>query len=759
MHLNLGQEPKEVKIARDRLNHQKMLIGFEREKEEALVQILSEEPVCNLEILGLCINNLVVIGCQRKRRISYIKFAPKWFKDLSFRERKQVYSNSRFTDRFSQKNIDRHEMVLLYTKYVNGGVVGTSRAFLEPKKERLRGFVKYIDDFTITIQTNKYLDPNDSTLYLVALSASLLPFKVYQETFDKIEKIIGNFGDSHSDMVRKILNAKAPNFDPNDKKNGFRERNVKLMSEYKKLNKWQNHTFAKAWDNRVDYSVLFGPPGTGKSHVLTLIAREAVKKRKKVLITGFSNASVNNLLRNLKEYANNNISNLSNYDDGINLVRVGSLVKTDDDLVHFHIKEIVAMYETKIEKKIREKFNEENSGREPNAEEEKEIKAEVKIESDKYGMRVLKKADIIFATQVSIYSDFLMKGFMKSSSKRLEVLDDFESNTKVFDLALIDEAGQSIEISTWLPIIHSKKFIIAGDPKQLTPVVKNSHKAIELEKSLLVKLAEMNNHLNTPWLTKLKFNYRSNQKIVDKYSDWIYDGYVESAEKNSKQNLRDIIGRQRMIDPRFDFIREHIKQDGCLWIDTSGERNYFREIKTSTSVPSEQYNFLKKHLTINKGEADVIGKIFILLVKCFGINPDKIGIIATYKAQANLIFNQLMKLTDDFDISEICDVSTVDAFQGREKEIIIISMVRSNYVPKRAPKHARIGFLVKDERINVAFSRPKKLMIVIGDCSTMSASDFVNNTFLRFQYDNAVMDPGIIYQCFRNLQTEFFYSQ
>ncbi|MEO2083466.1 MAG: IGHMBP2 family helicase, partial [Desulfurobacteriaceae bacterium] len=284
---------------------------------------------------------------------------------------------------------------------------------------------------------------------------------------------------------------------------------------------------------------------------------------------------------------------------------------------------------------------------------------------------IIENADVVIST---------------NSMARSELLLDFH-----FDVAVIDEGSQQVEPSTLIPIMKAYQFYIAGDHKQLPPTVA-SEDAKELEKTLFEKLIEQHQHLST----MLEVQYRMNEKIMEFPNREFYDGKLKAADQVKNHTLADF----KLSKPtKFEAILDPSLPIG--FIDTSEINAYEFQPEGSTSYE-------------NFEEAKVAVEIALELHK-MGLDRRDIGIITPYAAQVKLI-KQLL-LEKEFKV----EVNSVDGFQGREKEVIIVSFVRSN-------DSGEIGFLKDLRRLNVAITRPRRKLIAIGNRKTLSSHD----TYKRF---------------------------
>jgi len=251
-----------------------------------------------------------------------------------------------------------------------------------------------------------------------------------------------------------------------------------------------------------------------------------------------------------------------------------------------------------------------------------------------------------------------------------------------FDFAVIDEATQSTEPSSLISVLKTKRFIMAGDHKQLPPTILNGDAARgNLSRSLFERLLEMH---GDKIRVMLDVQYRMNEEIAEFPGKEFYDGKLRADESVKKHNLLDIL-------PKSKFVNEDVKP--FLFIDTGGSE-MFKERTRRGSTSKE-----------NAGEAKLVEEIAERLLS-LGVKPEDIAVISPYDDQVALIRKELRV--------EGLEIKTVDGFQGREKEVVIVSFVRSN-------KSREIGFLKDLRRLNVSITRAKRKLVLIGDSHTLES--------------------------------------
>uniref|UniRef100_A0A0E0CQB1 Helicase ATP-binding domain-containing protein n=1 Tax=Oryza meridionalis TaxID=40149 RepID=A0A0E0CQB1_9ORYZ len=273
--------------------------------------------------------------------------------------------------------------------------------------------------------------------------------------------------------------------------------------------------------------------------------------------------------------------------------------------------------------------------------------------------------------------------------------DPLIRRTCCFDLVIIDEAGQAIEPSCWIPILQGKRCILAGDHCQLAPVIL-SRKALDggLGKSLLERASSLHNGLLT---TRLTVQHRMNDSIASWASKEMYHGLLKSSHSVASQTLAD----SPVVKATW------ITRCPLLLLDT---RMPYGALDTGCG---EQIDLAGTGSFYNDGEADIVTQHVLNLVHC-GVSPTAIAVQSPYIAQVQLLRERL----EEYPGLSGVEVSTIDSFQGREADAVVISMVRSNPL-------GAVGFLGDSRRMNVAITRACRHVTVVCDTSTICHSTFL----------------------------------
>ena len=440
--------------------------------------------------------------------------------------------------------------------------------------------------------------------------------------------------------------------------------------------------------NAKELAIIHGPPGTGKTTVLVEFILQALKKDQKVLICTASNLAVDVILNKLSKSPGAKGK----------FVRIGNPFRVPIHLKEFTLRDIISKDSTvsALLKKLRA-INTVLRGRQCYGDHKKSLLFEkeglekmVYLHRQRVIRKVTLETQIILSTLTSAHS----KGDLK-----------YILENQHFDLLIVDECSQSVQGATFIAVPHAKKVILAGDHLQLPPVVMSQ---TAQEDGLQISLMEwvLEKFKSTPEkiMRMLNIQYRMNEKIMKWSSDSFYDSKIVTHSSVKNLWLKD---KYPKLD-RDDF-------PPLLMIDT----------KNAGPTDMMQDGMGGKNLS----EVNIVAK-YVEKLLFEDIDPKDIGIITPYNLQVNAL-KEKMALTVEPEI----EISTVDGFQGHEREIIILSMVRSNLTKF-------IGFLKDFRRNNVAVTRAKSHLVMICNSATLSSDpDLKRLIELIRKYGEVRFDP------------------
>ncbi|CAA0823277.1 P-loop containing nucleoside triphosphate hydrolases superfamily protein [Striga hermonthica] len=454
----------------------------------------------------------------------------------------------------------------------------------------------------------------------------------------------------------------------------------------------QQRAIALGLNKKRPVLVIEGPPGTGKTGVLKQLISTAVKQGERVLVTAPTNAAVDNMVEKLS-------------DINANIVRVGNPARISPAVASKSLAEIVknSLSDFRLE------FERKKSDL------RKDLSLCLRDDSLASGIRQLLKqlGKTMKKKEREVVRDTLSSAHVVLATN-IGAADPLIRWLKPFDLVVIDEAGQAIEPSCWIPILLGKRCVLGGDQCQLAPVILSRN---ALEGGLAVSLMERVSDLHQGVLaTKLTTQYRMNDAIASWASKEMYNGLLESSASVTSHLLSDS-----------PWIRSTwITQCPLLLLDT-------RMPYGSLSIGcEEQLDPAGTGSFYNEGEADIVVQHVFALIYA-GVRPATIVVQSPYVAQVQLLRDRL----EESPLSMGVEVATIDSFQGCEADAVIISMVRSNNL-------GAVGFLGDSRRMNVAITRARKHVAIVCDSSTICHNTFLARLLRHIRYFGRVkhVEPG-----------------
>ncbi len=402
--------------------------------------------------------------------------------------------------------------------------------------------------------------------------------------------------------------------------------------------------------------------------------------KKRVLVCGPSNISVDNIIERLSKHK-------------LDIVRVGHPARVLESVVQYCLDMRIDTCDGgQIVKDVRKELDEtlqtiqktkRKQDRYKLYQDVKFLKSELRQREKEVLSSVIKNAQVVLTT---------LNG---TASKILQ--------NEEFDVVLVDEASQALEAECWIAILKAKKLILAGDHCQLPPTIKSTDKTAQ--KLMFTLFERMLKHY--PKLKRLlNVQYRMNKVIMQFSSDQFYE---------SKLTCGDGIEDRLLID--LESVQEN-EETACpvVFVDTA-HANFNESSDDQDSM-------------FNTGEAETVVKYLESLLQ-LGVTPNQIAVISPYNGQIRVLKEMIKEKYPALELG------SVDGFQGREKEVVILSLVRSN-------ADGQVGFLSEARRLNVAMTRPKRHLCVIGDSSTLSRNQFLKKVVTYLEDHAEIRYPEMI---------------
>ncbi|PKX97999.1 putative DNA helicase [Aspergillus novofumigatus IBT 16806] len=458
-----------------------------------------------------------------------------------------------------------------------------------------------------------------------------------------------------------------------------------------------------------DVALIHGPPGTGKTHTLIELILQMVKRKLRVLVCGPSNISVDNIVERLAP-------------NKAPVVRIGHPARLLPSVLEHSLEVLTHTSEAAaIVKDVRKEIDEKQAsirktrtGRERRAiyDDLKELRREFRERESKCVDNLVRESNVVLAT--------------------LHGAGGHQLKNQKFDVVVIDEASQALEAQCWIPLLPASKVVLAGDHLQLPPTVKSSveksknakKKGKSDTKDASASSAEINGDfslettlfdrllsLHGPGIKRmLTTQYRMHEKIMQFPSNELYESKLIAAEAVKSRLLKDL---------PYDVEETDDTREPVVFWDTQG--GDFPE-KTEDDDVGKKEALLGESKS-NEMEALVVAKHVQNLIQA-GVKPEDIACITPYNGQLALLSSMLREKYPGLELG------SVDGFQGREKEAVVVSLVRSN-------SEHEVGFLGEKRRLNVAMTRPKRHLCICGDSETISKGSAFLKRWMAFLEEHA----------------------
>ncbi|KAI0160364.1 DNA helicase [Xylariaceae sp. FL1272] len=564
------------------------------------------------------------------------------------------------------------------------------------EKNGTRGVVTKIrkDAVFVAIDEDKDSSSLSGRVWIVKL-ADDVTYRRLNMTMEKLNKMTES---DYTSFIRVLFGLSVPSPVPRD---------LHTDPEYGDI-EWFDHTLNESQKDAVRFALaskevalIHGPPGTGKTYTMVELIRQMVKRDLRVLVCGPSNISVDNIVERLAPHK-------------LPILRLGHPARLLPSVIDHSLDVLTQTSEAGL------------------------IVKDVRLEMDAKQASIKKTKS--GKERKAIYGD--LKELRKEFRQRERTcIDTLVKNSKVvlatlhgagghqikdqkFDVVIIDEASMALEAQCWVPLLTAKKAVFAGDHCQLPPTVmsKNSKtkankgddeviKGVSLETTLFDRLLSLHGPSIKRMLTT---QYRMHEAIMRFPSDQLYESKLVAYSAVKSRLLKDLpYGVEDTEDT----------SEPVIFLDTQGgefpEKN---EEEESTTGKKGSIRSLYGESKSNEMEAVLVREHVRKLIDA-GVKADDIAVISPYNAQLGL----LAPLKDVYPGIEL---GSVDGFQGREKECVIVSLVRSN-------AEGEVGFLSEKRRLNVAMTRPKRSLVIVGDSETIKRGSKFLKSWMGWLEDNA----------------------
>lgn len=531
----------------------------------------------------------------------------------------------------------------------------------EPKKDRVEGLISHQggNRLKITLRTDELPEWSRDGKLGIDLLFDDNSYDEMQSAVKAADSIGSSEKEGH--LIKVLTGEKAPSFD----------KDIYPIT-LPKLNPSQQRAVQNILSAQ-ELAIVHGPPGTGKTTTLVQAIKALVKKdNRPVLVVAPSNTAVDLLSEKLSE-------------EGLNVLRVGNPVRVSERLSaltldskmssHASVKDIKALKKQANEFKNMAHKYKRHFGKAERDQRKALFDEAHRIMKDVANMEQYIIDDLLTKTQVV--------------TATLVGSNHFTVRNMKYRTVVIDEAGQALEPACWIPILKAEKVVFAGDHLQLPPTIKSEDAA---KGGLSTTLLEKCVASHPESVVLLEEQYRMNEAIMGYSSKVFYNNQLKAHES--------VAGR--VLFPG---------EPPLAFIDTAG-CGFDEKLEGTSSTNPEEAAFLFRHLS----------QLATEFAQRNAKTEDfpSIAIISPYKEQINILKDQLAHAADLKPFLDKIAVNTIDSFQGQERDVVYISMTRSN-------TEGQIGFLADIRRMNVAMTRARKKLVVIGDSATLSVLPFYEN--------------------------------
>ncbi|WP_338791785.1 AAA domain-containing protein [Bernardetia sp. MNP-M8] len=491
----------------------------------------------------------------------------------------------------------------------------------------------------------------------------------YREMNYTIDKVKDAKNDRLSEFREVFLGEKAPSFNTKLKENEY---------ALQDLNESQKNAVQKILQAE-DIAIIHGPPGTGKTTTLVASIIETLKTERQVLVCAPSNTAVDWLTEklNAKEVKVTRLGHPARVSDTLEHITLDGKIENHPDYKYY--KKLLKQSEQMRKKALKFKRNfgkQERNERQNMLRDAKRLKQDALKLEEYISKHILENSQVLTCTLAGS-AGYILKH-------------------RTFSTLFIDEAAQALEGATWIPILKANRVVMAGDHQQLPPTIKSFDAAKSgLENTLFEKIIKK--HPQSAQM--LSVQYRMNEQIMEFSNQKFYKGNLKAYETNKNHILYEHLAPVEFVDTA-----------GCGFSEVQDE-------ETLSRYNPEEAKLVVSHL--ERLFEEILQKIESKEIenpKGF-IDNFSVGVLSTYKSQVYLLRDLIRNNDLLANYSNQITIHTVDGFQGQEREVMYISLVRSN-------EKGEIGFLKDLRRFNVAITRAKKRLVVFGDSATLGSDEF-----------------------------------
>lgn len=565
-----------------------------------------------------------------------------------------------------------------------GDIIGVKVYGKDDPSDLINGVVVRLEETGIIVSVEEDINDDDGLLAVIKVTSEVTHER-HVKGLDSLERAVNDPTHVANRLVRTLLDGNNARFDQNQE--------IDLDESLRmKLNEKQQEAVEQALRAK-DLCVVHGPPGTGKTHTVVAYVLAEVQRGNRVLVVAPSNVAVDNLAERLAGWVTKGRK--------IKFVRAGHPARIMPSVGEYGLDAmLMRTEEAGLAKDIRKEISklERKAAKLKDRVKRKGIRIEIR-----QLRKELRKTEKIAVRRLLGTMNVVLSTISGAGAHVLDIAE----GANPFDVVVVDEAAQALEAACWVPLLRANKAVLAGDPYQLAGMVKSMEaEGKGLKRSILDRV------FKAPALkscvTMLTTQYRMNDVISTWSSQEFYEGSLVADSSVADHKVRDLDSCHAEVEDEQNLINPFIVIDtvgGDCEEDETMEENIGNK-KSSAKSDS--------HVSrTNKGEAEIVCRVIDEFRQC-GLTADEIAVISPYSGQVEMLRRKLWPK-----YNRNLEIATVDSFQGREKEVICMSLVRSN-------EKGEVGFLSDDRRLNVAITRARRCVVVVCDSETVGTHPLLN---------------------------------